>query len=633
MNKNVLLPSKLTDILAILVSIYHILQITGILNYVGIYIMPQPFRSSSFGLISILIFLWFPARGKSPGAYRLLDLFLIVMTTLSCGYYTFFYESIIWPHALDAYASSLDVVAGIVIILIVMESCRRTIGWAMVIASSLFIIHALAGCYFPAPFQSRCYTVERLIYQMFLGQNGIWGVALGVASTVIIVFILFGSFMKSFGAGNFFNDVAFSTLGRFRGGAAKGAVLSSCLFGSINDSTAANVATTGCVTIPLMKRMGFKPYFAGAVEAVASNGGQIMPPVMGVVAFIMAEFIGISYGKICVAAFIPALLYYLGLYVMVDSEAVKLGIFGLSKEKLPSFSATVLGGWYHVMPILALVILLIFLGYTPAKAGLLALGVLLITCFMAKRSKFEPGLIAESLKGVKGIAMVMPACAAAGIIIGSLGTTGLGLRLSSILIDLAGGSMIMLLMLTAVSSFILGMGLTSIPCYIILAVLVAPALEKMGASSIAAHLFVFYFGITSFITPPVAIAAFVAAAIAESSSWKTGWTATRLALVTFIVPFAFMYDSGLLLQGSAIQIAVACISAIIGTICIASGQQRYAYFLGSLKTVQGIFFFVGGIFLIFSGWHNLIGAALVVTGIGMRVLLKESHPAVKEQTG
>ncbi len=630
MKKDGFLHFRLNEGLAIVISIYHILQITGILNQIGIYILPQPFRASSFGLISILIFLWYPAGSKSPGANRVFDILLILVTVLSCGYYTFFYESVIWPHSLDAYASSVDIAAGIAVIFIAFETCRRTIGWPMVIAALLFVVHALAGCYFPGPFHGRCYTVQRLIYEIFIGQNGIWGVALGVASTVVIVFILFGSFVKTFGAGIFFNDVAFSTLGRFRGGAAKGAILSSCLFGSINDSTAANVATTGCITIPLMKKMGFKPHFAGAVEAVAANGGQIMPPVMGVVAFIMAEFIGVPYGKICVAAFVPALLYYIGLYVMVDFESVKLGIFGLPKEKLPSFSAALKDGWYHIMPILGLVVFLVFLGYTPAKSGLLALGVLIVTCFLAKRSRFEPRLIAESLSGIKGIAMVMPACAAAGIIIGSLGTTGLGLRLSSILVELAGGSMLMLLLLTALSSFILGMGLTSIPCYIILAVLVAPALEKMGASAMSAHLFVFYFGIISFITPPVAIAAFVAAGIAESSAWKTGWTATRLALVTFIVPFAFMYDNGLLLQGSVLQIAVACITAIVGSVCIAAGQPTYPFLMGRLRTIQAVLIFVGGIFLIFSGWHNIIGAALVLSGLGLKFFFEQSPSAVKE---
>jgi TRAP transporter 4TM/12TM fusion protein len=340
---------------------------------------------------------------------------------------------------------------------------------------------------------------------------------------------------------------------------------------------------------------------------------------MGVVAFIMAEFTGIPYARLCIAAFIPALLYYLGLYLMVDFEAVKLNILGLSKGKLPSVYKTVRQGWYHFLPIISLLLFLVVLGYTPAKSGLLALGIMLITGMLAQRSRFSLRQIGTGLTGSKGMGVVMPACAAAGIIIGCLGTSGLGLRLSSILIDVAENQFFVMLLITAVSSFILGMGLTSIPCYIILAVLVAPALVEMGATAMAAHLFVFYFGIVSFITPPVAIAAFVASAIAGSNSWKTGWTATRLGIVTFIVPFAFMYDSALLLQGSPFQIIVTLTAAVTAVTCLACGQQRYVFFLGKLSNIQAILFFLAGLALFFPGWIKAIGLAFLMASVIMKL--------------
>jgi TRAP transporter 4TM/12TM fusion protein len=451
-----------------------------------------------------------------------------------------------------------------------------------------------------------------LIDSEYLGTAGILGVPLGISATYIVLFIIFGTFMLQTGFGEFLTDVATGLTGRTRGGPAKVAVFSSALFGTISGSGSANVAVTGTFTIPMMKRIGFKPHFAGAVEAAASTGGQIMPPIMGAAAFLMVYFTGIPYIEIIKYAAIPAVLYFAGAFFMVDLEAAKTGIKGMSPEEIPPWKGKILTYGHLIIPIV-LLLYLMATGRTLFYAVTLSIAAIFVLSFIRKATRFTvPKLISALWLGAKGTIIVAIACAIAGLIIGTLQITGLGGRVIQLMVEISGGYMIVGLVLAMVAAIILGMGMPTSAAYVMMAALVTPALERIGVPTLQAHMFAFYFAMLSLVTPPVATSSYVAAGIAGSDMTKTGFTSARLAAAGYVVPFMFVYAPALLLVGSIDRILLAVPTALVGVYALALGLQGWG-FRGPLNIVQRAFALATALLMIFPGWQTDIpGVALLL---------------------
>ncbi len=532
-----------------------------------------------------------------------------------------------------AYVTPLDklqLVAGVIGILVLLEVARRIMGPAFAIIIGVSLLYALFGEHLPGLLQHRGYNLGWIVDHLFFTTEGIFGIPAGVSSTYIFIFILFGTFLEKTGAGDFFISAALSTMGKYRGGPAKTAVVASGFMGMLSGSAVANVVTTGAFTIPLMKKLGYEKHFAGAVEAVASSGGQFMPPIMGAAAFIIAEFTGIPYLKVAAAAVIPALLYYTSVGFMVHFEAVKLGLEGMPKSQLPNFKKVMKAGFHYLIPVVAIIYFLIK-GYSPLKAGLyaiitvVAVTVLKSILIRGESSRFVWGDFPEAFEqGAKNVIEVAVACGAAGIIIGVVSLTGIGLRFSSIIIALAGGSKILGLFFTMLTAIILGMGLPTVAAYIIQAALIVPALVGMGLPLLAAHLFAFYFAIISAVTPPVALAAYAGAGVAGSDPSKTAWTAFRLAIAAFIVPYMFAFGPALILIGTPAKIALGTITALLGVVALAGAAE--AWFLKKTNLLERTLLFAGALSLIKSGWlTDIAGVIIIAIVIFLQKARKEKH--------
>ncbi|MFH1123621.1 MAG: TRAP transporter fused permease subunit [Pseudomonadota bacterium] len=602
---------RLLTVIAAAMSLYHIAFITHLFEKVGIDLLLPPFLAGSLGFILVLVFLLVPAnRKQARDALPWYDAAFACASAGICLYVLLMGQKMAEKAVLPA-LGSLDLILGSALILLVLEAIRRVMGMVLTLIVITFILETMFSNHMVIMFRGRGFSWNFIVKQLFLWDTGLFSMPMAVAATVIIAFLIFSSFLNASGAGQFFIDLALSLFGRFRGGPAKVAVIASAAFGTISGSTSANVATTGMITIPLMKRVGFRPAFAGAVEAVASNGGQLMPPVMGAVAFVIPEFLGIPYVSVCKAALFPALLYFLAVFLMLDLEVRKMGLKPLSGTEIPSFTKVMAVGWFHFIPVLALIFFLVALLFEAEYAALSSLAVLFIISFFRKEKISLTKTVGALESASRGMLEVGMGCTAAGIIIGCVGLSGLGQKLSMGLIQMSGGSLIILLVITAAACFVLGMGMTSLPIYIMLAVLVAPALEKVGVLPIAAHLFIFYWGLVSFITPPVCIAAFVAAAIAGSKPFETGWNATRLGITTFVLPFMFVYGPALLLVGSPLDVIQALFTSILGTAAFAAGLAGYAIVRVSLLE-RGLLI-TGALFLIFQGLiSDMIGMVIVV---------------------
>jgi TRAP transporter 4TM/12TM fusion protein len=450
---------------------------------------------------------------------------------------------------------------------------------------------------------------------MYFTTEGILGTPIAVAATFIFLFILFGAFLDKTGIGKFFIDFANAIAGKAVGGPAKVAVLSSALTGTISGSSVANTVGTGSFTIPLMKSLGYRPEFAGAVEAAASTGGQIMPPIMGAAAFLMAEFIGIPYSSIAKAAVIPALLYFTGIWIMVDLEARKTGMKGLDASKLPKLAKVLKERWYLLTPIVVIVYMLMS-GTTPIKAALFGILSAIIVGMFKRETRMDIKRLLETLEiGAKSALGVSIACACAGIIVGTVTLTGLGLKMGNGLVELAGGYLLPTLVLTMISSLILGMGAPTTANYIITSTIAAPALLKLNVNPLTAHMFVFYFGIIADITPPVALAAFAGSAIAKSDPIKTAFNASKLAIAAFLIPYMFVLNPQLLLIDTTVaEIIQITITSLIGMLGIGIAMQGYIF--GKVNWILRIIFLLGGLALIDPGLlTDLIGIGAVGLGI------------------
>lgn len=457
-----------------------------------------------------------------------------------------------------------DVYVGAAMILLVMEVTRRAVGWPMVAVTLFFAAHTLYANKFPGFFYGPPSSFEKFIDLLFVRSEGIFGIPILVASTYIVLFIIFGAVLIRSGAGRFFIDLAIALTGHRRGGPAKASVVASAFLGTVSGSAVANVVTTGSFTIPLMKRLGYRAKFAGAVEACASSGGQITPPIMGAAAFIIAEFLHVSYLTVVVAAILPTLLYFATVYFMVDLEAAKHDIESIPKEQTPRLREVLAEGW-HLLFALAVLIGLLAVGYTAMLAAFWSTLTLIALSFVNGHTRMSAvDLFAAFESGVRSAMPVTIACACAGIIIGSVFASGLGLKFTNSVIDLSGGNLFTLLVLTGFAAIILGMGMTTTAVYITVAALIVPSLVEIGVTPMAAHLFAFYFGVVSSITPPVALASFAAAAIAGSPAMGTAVESARIGIAKYIVPFIFVYNPTLLFEGTIWNAAYSLASAMAG---------------------------------------------------------------------
>ena len=529
----------------------------------------QLHRALHLMLACVLTFGGFNFKGKkSDGRCRLTDWILIAATVFSMGYIVVENKVLESRLAFVTPFTTVQLVAVIMLVVLVLEATRRLTGLTLPIACLIFLAYAFWGDRFTGVLGHAPLSAKRILEQISITSEGIFGSSLGISATYVVIFIILAGFLETTGAGQFFIDIASSATGTKRGGPAKIAVVGSCLFGSISGSSVANVVSTGTFTSPLSKSVGYPSYFAGAVEAVASTGGQLMPPVMAAVAFIMADNLSVPYISICGAALIPAVLYYWSLFSMVDAKAVKLGIAGLKKEQLPQGREVLKNGWFLALPFLVLIALMM-MNYTPMKAGFYAIVSLLVILLIFDRKKLNWANITNALEnGAKGVISVSVTSACAGIIVGVIMITGLGLKFTSIITTVSNGNLLIALILSAVVAIILGMGLPTVPAYIVMSSLVAPALIKMGVAPMAAHMFVLYFAVLSCITPPVAIASYAAAAIADANAIKVGFESVRLAVVAYIIPFVFVYNPVLLFDGKPIDIFLSFATAVLGCMAL-----------------------------------------------------------------
>ncbi len=572
--------------------------------------LPEQIRRASFiGIVIFMAFILYPVKKNHASKINKVPIYDFILGIVGSG--CFFYYVVNFQTIVDRAGrlTTPDMVVGIIGILILFEICRRVVGVPILVVVACFILYAYFGGGF---------SVKRIIAHLFYTTEGVIGTPLGVCSTFIVLFILFGSFLDKTGVGRFFIEIANSIAGSATGGPAKVAVISSALQGMISGSSVANTVGSGSFTIPMMKKTGYAPEFAAAVEASASTGGQIMPPIMGAAAFLMAEMTGFEYSKIVVAAILPAFLYFTGIFLMVHFEAKKLGLKGLSKEEIPNFFSLMLSRGYLLLP-LAVLVYCMMSGFTSSMSAIYAIVTSIIVSMFRKDTRMTPKAFGEALEnGARNTIGVAVACSMAGMIVGVVTLTGIGLKLATGLLALSGGVTIVALFFTMIACIILGMGVPTTANYVIMATITAPIVVKLGVPVLAAHMFVFYFGIVADITPPVALAAYAGSAIAHSNPLKTGVTATRIAITAFIIPYVFAFNPDMLLvEGSLVSAVMITISAFIGMLGIATGME--GFMTTKLNIVQRIMCLLGGILLIIPGSStDIIGIVLVLIVFAMQ---------------
>ncbi len=570
-----------------------------------------------------MLALAFLVSSKSKGKRRFVSDVLAVLSLLVGTYFVVAYKSIALRPGLPG---GWDLVAAAAVLLLVLEASRRVLGPILSILSGGFLLYTYLGDYIPGRFGHRGYSVSEILEYMSLTTEGIFGVALGVSSTYIVLFILFGAFLEKTGLMDFFNETALALAGRTRGGVAKVSVVSSALLGTINGSAIANVVTVGSFTIPLMKRSGFSPAYAAAVEATASMGGQLMPPIMGVAAFIMADMLAIPYLRIATAAIIPAFLYFFAAGAMIHFRASRDGHLGLSREELPRLGPLLLHRGYLLLPV-AVLLYFLFAGYTPTYAAVYSiLFAIAVSAARAlpdmrqgateafhRRGVGVSDLASALERGVRNTVPVAIACAVVGIIVGAVTQTGLGLKLSGAILALSGGSVLAAAVLTMLASIVLGFGLPTIPTYIICVTMAAPVLLELGVLPLAAHLFVMYFGTLADLTPPVMLAVYAAAGIAGAKPLAAGIQSVKLATAGFVVPYIFIFSPVLLLYDFTVPgLLLALATAIVGVISLAAGMEGYL-FRPTGAVARGALL-AGALLLMFPGWPtDLAGVSLFIS--------------------
>ncbi len=608
----------LVTMLAVAWSIFHLA--TGFLGSLPAFEQ----RGVHLAFALALVFLAIPGRRADPGRWwlRATNIVLALAAAVTSGYLAWDADGILlrsgsyWP---------FELWFGAILVVLVIEGTRRTLGWPLPALAVTSIAYAAFGQYSPWEMAAHPgYGARRILSTLYLTYDGIFGTILGVSASFVFLFVLFGVFFRESGAGQFFLDLARSLFGGVRGGSAKASIVGSGLFGMISGSTVANVGTVGTLTIPLMIRTGFSPGFAAGVESAASVAGQLMPPVMGAAAFIMAEVLSVPYFTIAAAAAIPAVLYYVALFAMVDLHAAKSGMRGLAVEERPLLRQVVRAGWPAVIPVVVLVYLLGGLDYSPRLASVWAIAAVVVVALVRRDRDFTlvkmPPVLAS---GALATLEVVMACACVGIIIGMVTLTGLGLKLSTLMLDAAAGSLPVLLVMTMVASLVLGTALPTTATYVLLAVLVAPAITQMGVPPIAAHLFVFYFGVIADITPPTALCVYVAANIAGAPFQRTCWIACRLALAGFLLPFFFIYGPELVLIGGLPRIVLAAGTAGLGVLALAAAIEGYA--LSRATIPERLLLAAGTLLLIGPGWKTALFGVLCLGIVLTRQLVARAR--------
>ncbi|WP_367566753.1 TRAP transporter permease [Lacrimispora sp.] len=612
---------KLLYILAVLVSLYHL--------YTAAFGPPLTLkhRSLHVAMMLALTFIMYPFSGKSKSK-KTIAWYDWGLAALSLTAPIYIWTQFTGVVERAGNPNQMDLIMATLLVILVLEAARRCGGWALPVLSLIFISYGLWGRNLPGMFTHRGYTWEVLSNHFFANTEGIYGTSVSVASSYIFLFILFGSVMQKSGMGKFFNDISLALAGHTKGGPAKVSVIASGLLGSINGSAVANVVTTGAFTIPLMKKTGYSAEFAGAVESSASVGGQLLPPVMGAAAFIMAEMLGVKYSEIIVCATVPALLYYIGILVQVQLRASKNGLVGLPKDRLPEVKEIMKERGHLLIPIVFLLYMLFFSGTTVIYSAFFTIIVTILVSMLRKSTRMSAKDIIDSLaEGAKATVSVAIACACVGMIIGVSSKTGFGLNMANAIIALGGKSLFATLVFSMVTCMILGMGLPSIPAYIITAAIAAPALAQLGIPEIAAHMFSFYFAMFANITPPVALAAFAASGISGGNAVKTGLQSVKLSIAGFIVPYMFVYSPELLLIDTTFAEGLwVAIAACIGVFMI--GAAAEGYFLTKINPILRIALFIGALLLINSslvtdmiGFIILIGVLMVQKVVSQRMAM------------
>jgi TRAP transporter 4TM/12TM fusion protein len=536
----------------------------------------QQYYAILLAMVLPLIFLMTPPfRGSAKDRLPWYDIGLAI---LSCGiavYLASFYPAILMRMGM---ITPDRVILGTIAILVVLEAVRRMGGLVLAILGILFILYAAFNHLIPGALGGKVIPWDYLVNYLFLDTNALLGVAMSVTATVVLPFILFGCLLQAVGGATFLVDFAMALFGGFRGGPAKMSVLTSSLFGTISGSAVANVVVDGVVTIPLMKGTGYKPHVAGAIEAVTSTGGQLVPPVMGAAAFVIAEFTGIPYRQIALAAVIPAILYYIGIFIQVDLEAGKMGLKGLPRDRLPRLGAVLKTSHLFVIPLVVLILALFMLNMEVGKSALVAALSCLIMSLFSRETRANPKWVLDALwQTGRGMLELTAVVAMAGFIIGVVSYTGASFVIPLVLGKLAGGNLLLLMVIIAVAALILGMGMPTVAVYILLSLLLAPALIQLGVPVLAAHLYIMYWGMLSAITPPVCLAAFAAGALAGADPMRTGYSAMRIGILVYIVPFLFVLGPALLLMGSPFEIFLSLVTAIVGSFMVGIGAAGYLF--------------------------------------------------------
>lgn len=596
--------AKIVAAIAIAFSIFQLYTaIFGVLD-------AQLQRGVHLGFGLALVFLLYPTcKSWSRHKLHLFDLLLAVLGAAAPAYIIYEYQNLVLRAGT---VSDMDLAVGIIGIILVIEAARRVVGIPMVCVVLVFIAYAFAGPYMPGVLAHRGLTPAQLVSHLYFTTEGIFGIPLGVSSTFIFLFILFGAYLESTGLGKFFIDIANAIAGWASGGPAKVAVLSSGLMGTVSGSSVANVVGTGSLTIPMMKKLGYHKDFAGAVEAAASTGGQLMPPVMGAAAFLMAEFVGVPYIDIVKAAIIPALLYFAGVWLGVHFEAKRSNLKGIPRSELPKIGTLLRERGHLALPLVVIVYLLVS-GYTPMRAALVAIILSILCSALRKSTRMKPIEIVEGLeKGARNVLGVLVACAAAGIIIGVVTKTGVGLKLASGLLELSGGMLLPTMFFTMITAIILGMGVPTTANYVITSTIAAPALVQMGVPVLAAHMFVFYFGIIADVTPPVALAAYAGAGISGGNALKTGVNASKLAIAAFIIPYIFVLSPVILMvEGTPLDLISATVTALIGMVSLSSAL--IGFLADKCNLLERLLLVAGGLLMIQPGIvTDVIGIVIFV---------------------
>lgn len=568
-------------------------------------------------------FLLFPATKKAAkDRVPWYDNLLAVLSLLG-PLYILLYNIEILLRGWEVTPPAISKVLAFITWILILESVRRTGGALLAGAILLVSTYPLFAFLCPGILEARSYSLSRILGFHFLGTGSMFGLPTQVFCRLLIGYMIFAVALKVTGAAGFFIDFCLAVLGSVRGGAAKVSILSSAFFATMSGSAIANVVTTGAVTIPTMKRLGYPAYYAGAIEACASKGGVLTPPVMGVTAFIMADFIGASYAEVCIAAALPVLLYWVSLFAQTDFYAAKAGLRGLPREELPPVFKTLKEGWFYIAA-LAILIYFIFMKRVETFAPYYATGALLILTNFRKQTRLSRASVVELIEGTgKILSELMAMLAGVGMIVGGVSLTGTAHAFTGVLTGMGGEHMFLLLVLGAVTSFVLGIGLTISACYIFLGMLLAPTLVSLGIPEMSAHLFLVYWGSVSYITPPVALAAYAAASIAGADPLKTAIQAVKLGFVSLLVPFFFVYNPALVAQGTGLQVLTAMTTAVLGIIFLSAGFEGYCFFIRAISVPVRIFFMAAG-FLMFhpNRGTDLIGLALLGAGVMLHYILK-----------